>query len=94
MGLRYALDELYASGWSSRTIDGCCTDDQGRRYPSVERVQQEFSDAGLSLTLTHVQLFDCYRAEWADGAVVGHTIEEAAVFALARYRKSLVAETV
>ena len=55
-----------------------------------------FEDAGFELSVRHIQLFDCYRAEWretaggASGAVVGQTADEASVYALSQLRRSLV----
>ena len=97
MGLNFAIDELYASGWSALNTAGCEYDAEGRPFPGVSRVIQDFADAGFRLAIRHVQIFDCYRAEWqveqgqAAGGVVGHTQTEAAVYALSRMRKSRVA---
>lgn len=97
MGLDFAIDELYATGWSALDSNGCAYHNDGRPYPSRARVEQEFVSAGFSLTIRRIQLFDCHRAEWADqagiplGAVVGHTESEAAVYALSQLRRSLVA---
>lgn len=93
MGLDVAIDELYASGWSSHDLSKCQTDDDGRWYPTVDRVMAEVAELGLELTMRHIQLFDCYRAEWSDGqgkpcgAVVGQTEAEAAVYALSQMRR-------
>lgn len=93
MGLDVAIDELYASGWSSRDLSGCQADDDGRWYPTVERIMGEVASLGFELSLRHIQLFDCYRAEWAEaqgkpcGAVVGQTEAEAAVYALSQMRR-------
>lgn len=97
MGLDYAIDELYATGWTALDSSGCCHHSDGRVYPGVERVRDEFRRAGYDLTLRHVQLFDCYRAEWRDrqgqaaGAVVGRTEAEAAVYALSQMRRRALA---
>jgi hypothetical protein len=96
MGLDFAIDELYATGWSVLDPAGCLRHDDGRSYPAVPRVQQEFASAGFDFSLRHVQLFDCYRAEWRDGsgsaagAVVGRSEAEAAVYALSQLRRRLV----
>jgi hypothetical protein len=96
MGLEFAIDELYATGWSALDTSGT-HHHNGRPYPGVERIRREFSAAGFDLAIRHVQLFDCYRAEWRDragnavGAVVGRTDEEAAVYALSQLRRRLVA---
>lgn len=96
MGLEYAIEELYATGWSSLDSRGCEFDAFGRSYPLPDRVKDEFAGAGFELTIKHVQLFDCFRAEWRDlasgdanGAVVGHAADEAAVFALSQLRRQL-----
>lgn len=96
MTLIYAIDELYKTGWSDLNSAGCRHAADGRGYPSVERVRREFAEAGYELVVRHVNLFDCYRAEWryaerAVGAVVGQSDEEAAVYALAQLRRQLAA---
>ncbi|GIK20401.1 MAG: hypothetical protein DYG93_04475 [Leptolyngbya sp. PLA2] len=94
MGLDFAIDELYATGWSPLDTRDCERHDDGRPFPSLARVEQEFAAAGFPLKVRHVQLFDCYRAEWHDGtgqpagAVVGRTAAEAAVFALSQMRRA------
>lgn len=96
MGLEFAVSELYATGWSGLDSSGCLFCSDGRAYPGVERVRQEFADAGFELSSRHMQLFNCYRAEWKDaggaaaGAVVGRTEAETAVYALAQLRRTLV----
>ena len=95
MELDFAIDELYAAGWSALDTTGCEHHTDGRVYPTVARVRDEFTKAGFELSLRHVQLFDCHRAEWSDsagaaaGAVVGQSEIEAAVYALSQMRKSL-----
>ena len=97
MGLDFAVDQLYSTGWSALDTRGCGRLGDGRAYPEPGRVEAEFAEAGLTLTIRHVQLFDCYRAEWRDsagqatGSVVGHTIEEAAVYALSQMRRATAA---
>lgn len=97
MGLEFAVEQLYTTGWSALDTRGCARLDDGRAYPEPERVTQEFADAGLTLSIRHIQLFDCYRAEWRDqsgganGSVVGHSQAEAAVFALSQMRRALAA---
>lgn len=93
MGLDFAIDELYATGWSALDSSGCLRHSDGRWYPSAERVTSEFIGAGYTLSVRHIQLFDCYRAEWKDqlggplGAVVGRSPNEAAVYALSHLRR-------
>lgn len=93
MGLDFAIDELYGTGWSSLDTAGCAYLD-GRLFPGVERVTRTFADAGRSLRINEVDGFGCFRAEWSDaqgqpeGAVVGQSREEAAVYALATLRRS------
>lgn len=97
MGLDFAIDELLASGWTTLDLSGCECRSDGTFYPNVARVNREFKDSGFSLTIRHVQLFDCYRAEWRDGsggtigAVVGKSEAEAAVYALAQLRRQMAA---
>jgi hypothetical protein len=60
-------------------------------------VAAEFKTGGFDLTVRHIQLFDCFRAEWKDaigtpsGAVVGRTQAEAAVYALSHLRRRVAA---
>lgn len=97
MGLDFAIDELLATGWSALDTTGCSHHVDGRGYPCVARVKDEFAAEGFELSIRHVQLFDCYRAEWRDaagiatGAVVGRSDTEAAVYALAQLRRQLAA---
>lgn len=97
MGLDFAIDELLATGWSALDSRGCTHHTDGRGYPGVGRVKDEFASEGFELMVRHVQLFDCYRAEWRDaagiatGAVVGRSDTEAAVYALAQLRRQLAA---
>jgi hypothetical protein len=96
MGINFAIDELYATGWSALDTAGC-EQVEGRWVPSVERVRDAFTRRGLALSIRHVQLFDCFRAEWSDaagapiGAVVGQSESEAAIFALAHVRRGVTA---
>lgn len=96
MGLSFALDELHATGWSSLDSAGCAYDTDGRPYPTLARVKQEFAAAGFALDIARVDRFNCFRAEWREAgggetqAVVGHNEAEAAVYALAQLRRSLV----
>ncbi len=95
MGLDFAVDDLYTTGWSALDTSGCERAADGRWFPGLQRVHREFEEAGLTLTLRHVPHFDCYRAEWreasgrAAGAVVGRTEAEAAVYAFARMRRQM-----
>lgn len=94
MGLDFAIDELYATGWSALDTRGCLRHADGRVIPGLARVTQEFAELGFELTLKHIQLFDCFRAEWRDasgaacGAVVGRTEPEALVYALSQVRRA------
>ena len=95
-GFDLVLDELYTSGWTALDSSDCETHDDGRLFPGMPRVEQEMKDLGFELSLKHIQLFDCFRAEWSDaasrapiGAVVGSSELEAAVYALAQVRMQL-----
>lgn len=94
MGLEFAVDQLLATGWSPLDTRACERLDDGRAYPTPERARAEFAECGLTLTVRHIQLFDCFRAEWKDaqgnaaGAVVGQTEAEAAVYALSQMRRA------
>lgn len=95
MGLEFAIDELYATGWSALDSAGCERHSSGRWVPTARRVRAEFERSGHGLTIQYAQLFDCYRAAWTgasgepEGAVVGATEQEAAIYALAQLRRSL-----
>jgi hypothetical protein len=94
MGLEFAIDALYESGWSPEGDGEVVVHGDGRAYPSSTLVRAAFRDAGFELSVRHIQLFDCYRAEWSDssgqaGAVVGQSAEEAAVYALSQLRRQL-----
>jgi hypothetical protein len=96
MGLEFAIEELYASGWSTLDSSGCEHHADGRLYPKVGRIRRFFQDQGYTLAIAHVEPFDCYRAAWVDqsgsigGSVVGNSEIEAAVFAMAHLRRHLV----
>ncbi len=97
MGLDVAIDELYATGWSSPDESQCDRHDDGRCYPIVGRAKREAGELGYDLAIRHIQLFDCYRAEWTGdgsgstvGAVVGQSEAETAVYALSQMRRSAV----
>ncbi len=64
MGLDFAIEELYASGWSTLDSTGCGCGPDGRVFPGIDRVRAEFESSGLELTIRRVTLFDCCRAEW------------------------------
>lgn len=92
-GLTAALDELYATGWTSLDGIGCPRHVDGRAYPGPQRVRQEFDAASAELDVAKVDKYKCYKATWRDtgtgqtGSAVGQTEAEAVVFALARYRR-------
>lgn len=87
MSLEYAVERLYDLGWAP--TPGRLTQrlEDGRAYPATADVLRAFGDAGLTLKIRHVALFNCHRAEWAGGYTVGATEAEAAVFALAHLIK-------
>jgi len=70
----------------------------GRAFPSVPSIEQEFDRAGLKLSIQHTPKFNCYRANWQParaeqdddrdrtGTVIGACAREAAVYALAQLR--------
>jgi len=102
MDLTFALDELLATGWSCLDSAGCTYGPDGRAFPTVGRVQQEFAAAGFELSLTKVAKFDCFRAEWREtgaaglhsDSVVSRSETDAAVYALAQFRRSQAATLV
>lgn len=98
MGLDFAIDALYQTGWNANEVRDLPHDPTGRPYPSQAHVESAFAEHGLAFSVRHIQLFDCYRAEWRDGAqargaVVGQTAEEAAVYALSQLRRQLAEAT-
>src|SRR5205823_6282254 len=90
MNLDYAVERLYASGWlpEAANNDELETLADGRAFPSVQSVQDEFARAGLELSISANPKFHCYRASWGAGTVVGACEREAAVYALAQLRRS------
>jgi hypothetical protein len=103
MNLHYAVDRLYEVGWLPRYDQDLERLDDGRRFPSVQCVKDEFARAGLVLSIKQNLMFKCYRATWAPegdaidpshaldadhGTVVGSCEREAAVFALAQLREA------
>ena len=100
MGLDFAIDELYSTGWAGLDSAGCEFYDDGRAYPTVASVTAHFERAGFDLSVRRVDLFDCFRAEWTDratgesaGSVVGQSAQEAAVYAFAQLRRGVVTGT-
>jgi hypothetical protein len=95
MGLDFAINELYETGWTALDTQGCHRLADGRSYPGLERIRKEFAGAGFDLTIRHIQLFDTYRAEWRDGGgqprggVIGNSELEVAVYALSRMRREV-----
>jgi hypothetical protein len=105
MNLTYAVERLLETGWTPDQPMDLERLPDGRRFPSVLAVQQEFARAGLELAIKQNLMFNCYRATWgplgeplddtraADerhGTVVGTCQREAAVYALAQLREAQV----
>ncbi len=101
MNLTYAVDRLLESGWLPTAEMDLEILPDGRSYPAVLAVQQEFARAGLELSIKQNLIFNCYRATWAPvgepldpshaaderhGTVVGSCQREAAVYALAQLK--------
>lgn len=95
MSLDIAIEHLRDTGWSSLDTSGHTYSPEGRLYPTPDRICTEFRTLGRILEIRRIDLFDCWRAEWADqsgspeGAVVGQSEDEAAVHALAELRRRL-----
>jgi hypothetical protein len=100
MNLDYAIDRLYETGWSPMDGELEMSND-GRQFPALESIREEFSRAGLQLEIKHNLIFKCHRATWcprgeridpahaadsSHGTVIGSCEREAAVFALAQLR--------
>ena len=103
MNLHYAVDRLYEVGWLPSYDQELERLDDGRRFPSVDSVKEEFARTGLILSIKHNLMFRCCRATWAPegesvdpshhpddthGTVVGTSEQEAAVFALSQLRET------
>jgi len=103
MNLAYAVERLLDTGWAPGSDMDLDRLPDGRSFPSVITVQQEFAWAGLELSIKQNLMFDCYRATWAPlgepldpaaqtderhGTVIGSCPREAAVYALAQLRAS------
>jgi hypothetical protein len=86
VNLNYAVDRLYETGWLASDQMDCERLKDGRRYPTVATVREEFGRAGLELSIKQNLMFKCYQAEWSGGTVVGSCEKEAAVYALAQLR--------
>lgn len=100
MALSFALDELMATGWAGLDSSGCGFDVDGRAYPTVATVRREFNAAGFAFDVNKSDQYKCFRASWREvgesqdaGAVVGHSEQEAAVYALAHLRRNASAAT-
>jgi len=105
VNLNYAVERLLDTGWSASMESDLERLPDGRQFPSVAAVQREFARAGLVLSIKQNLMFGCHRATWAPigedldpaaqtddrhGTVVGACVREAAVYALAQLRASLV----
>ena len=101
MNLDYAIDRLYDSGWTPNMDGELEAGPDGRQFPSVKSIQDQFAQQELRLEIKHNLIFKCFRATWgpqgekldpartADarhGTVIGSCEREAAVFALAQLR--------
>jgi hypothetical protein len=101
MNLDYAIDRLYETGWTPDMDVDLEAGADGRQFPSVKSIEQEFAREGLDLQIKHNLIFKCYRATWGSkgekldparaadakhGTVIGACEREAAVFALAQLR--------
>jgi hypothetical protein len=100
MNLEYAVERLYESGWSKsaaeRNLDHL---PDGRAFPSLEAIRNQFARAGLELSIKRNLMFGCYHASWepsgdapesedSRGTVIGACEREAAVYALAQLRET------
>jgi hypothetical protein len=99
MTLEYAIERLYDTGWQPNEENDLDSLGDGRKFPSVDAIKRQFTDAGLKLSLQHNTIFNCYHAAWMPanqknsevrpGTVIGACEREAAVYALAQLRQSL-----
>jgi hypothetical protein len=102
--LTYAVERLLDTGWTPDQTAELDHLPDGRPFPSVLGVQQEFAKVGLELRIKQNLIFNCYRATWgpageplddhtpADerhGTVIGSCPREASVYALAQLREGL-----
>jgi hypothetical protein len=95
VNLEYAIDRLYATGWTPAAAEDVETLADGRRFPSNEAIRREFEQSGLKLHVAYTPQFKCYRATWTAsgvdgeefrGTVIGACEREAAVYAFAQLR--------
>ena len=101
MNLAYAVERLLDTGWTASPEFEVERLPDGRYFPSVRTVQNEFARAGLELSIKQNLIFGCYRAAWGPagealdpsiisgerhGTVIGSCEREAAVYALAQLR--------
>ena len=101
--LTYAVERLLDTGWTPDQPIEIDHLPDGRPFPSLLGVQQEFARHGLELRIKQNLIFNCYRATWgpageilsdstpADerhGTVIGACQREAAVYALAQLREA------
>jgi hypothetical protein len=101
MNLAYAVERLLDTGWTATPEFEVERLPDGRAFPSIRSVRDEFARAGLELSIKQNLMFGCYRAAWgpADeapdpsilsgerhGTVIGSCEREAAVYALAQLR--------
>ena len=91
MNLTYAVERLYQTGWTPSAEAELDRLPDGRLFPTVAAVQREFARAGMELRINHTPAFNCYRATWTQGTVIGACEREAAVYALAQMREANVA---
>jgi len=102
MSLSYAVERLYQAGWKPDHSSLQRLPD-GRAYPTIASIQNEFAAAGLRLSVKPNPAFKCAHATWAPlgetldaghlpddrhGTVVGSSEPEAAVYALAQFLMS------
>jgi hypothetical protein len=101
MNLEYAVERLLDTGWTASPEFEVERLPDGRSFPSVRSVREEFARAGLELSIRQNLIFGCYRAAWAPagetvdpsihtderhGTVIASCEREAAVYALAQLR--------
>lgn len=99
MTLEYAVERLYETGWTAVEENDIETLSDGRKFPSVAAVKRQFDEVGLSLSIKHNLMFNCFHAAWTPrdpgntdahpGTVIGACDREAAVYALAQLRESM-----
>jgi hypothetical protein len=64
MSIEFAVERLYNTGWLPMVDDDLDQLETGASFPTIAAIKQFFSDGGMSLTIRHHIMFNCYHASW------------------------------